>query len=88
MMRKILARGAVAGAAVSAVLAGSALTAMPANAGGPGSVYVDGSTYTSCHSKLKRLMMAHEAAGGHITGADDCFYSVNRWHGGFVVNYD
>jgi len=63
------------------------VTVTPAHAGGPGSVYVSGTTYAKCQTNLSAAIIKARKAGAEVTGVYNCLKGGSDWTGGFVANY-
>lgn len=87
-MNTLTKKGAVGGAAAAAMLAGSLLTAAPAQAGGPGINYVEGRTYSSCQAELVAMVAAARGSGADVSSVTSCYkIQPHRWLGSFVAHF-
>ena len=84
----ILRRSMLAGVALTAAVGANAMTPSPAQAGGPGTVYVYGSTYAQCTSNLSAAVKLMRANGYTVTGVQSCRKTGDgsRYFGEYVVS--
>lgn len=74
--------------AVIAAVGANALAIAPAHAGGPGTTYVYGDTYSQCTANLNAAIKVLRANGYQVTGIESCRKTGDgkRWFGEYVVN--